>query len=149
MRGLSWVALATLIAGVACGGTGSGTVGCSGCGGGVGGGNPPAGSASVSVGNNFFSSDRNRSTNNAVDTVAVGGKVTWTWANTGAMPHNIQSVGTPSFTSGPVETGNGSTYEMTFTTPGVYRYNCAIHGDLMTGTVVVTPATGGGGGGGY
>ena len=144
MRGLSWVAFATLIAGLACGGSGSGMVGCSGCGGGGGGGNPPAGSTSVSVGNNFFRSVRNRSMNDAVDTVAVGGSVTWTWTNTGTMPHNIQSVGTPAFASGPVATGDGSTYRVTFTAPGTYRYNCAIHGNLMTGTVVVMAAGGGG-----
>jgi len=31
-----------------------------------------------------------------------------------------------------------STYEVTFALPGTYRYNCAIHGNLMTGVVVVT-----------
>jgi plastocyanin len=55
----------------------------------------------------------------------------------GMVPHNVESVGTPGFTSGAVETGNGSTYELIFTAPGTYRYNCAIHGDLMTGVVVV------------
>ena len=104
--------------------------------GGVGGG-PPSGSATVTVGNNSFRSDRNRSVNAAVDTIVVGGKVTWTWANTGLVPHNVASVGIPSFPSGAIETGNGSTYELTFTEPGTYRYNCAIHGNLMTGVVVV------------
>ena len=140
MRGLNWLAMTTLITALGCGGTGSGMVGCNGCGGG----NPPAGSVTVSVGNDFFRSDRNRSMNDAVDTVAVGTKVTWTWTNTGMTPHNVQSLGTPGFTSGPVETGNGSSYEVTFTTPGVYRYNCAIHGNLMTGTVVVMTGQGGG-----
>jgi plastocyanin len=100
---------------------------------------PDAGTVLVTVGNNFFRSDRNRSVNTAVDTVAVGGKVRWQWVNTGSAPHNIASFGTPNFVSGPVETGSGNIYELTFTTPGVYRYNCAIHGDLMTGMVVVTP----------
>jgi plastocyanin len=26
---------------------------------------------------------------------------------------------------------------VTFTAPGKYRYNCAIHGDQMTGVIVV------------
>jgi len=99
---------------------------------------PDPGTVLVTVGNNFFRSDRNRSVNAAVDTVAVGGKVRWEWINTGSAPHNIASLGSPNFVSGPVETGSGNVYELTFTTPGVYRYNCAIHGDLMTGTVVVT-----------
>jgi plastocyanin len=98
---------------------------------------PPAASLSVTVGNIFFRSDRNGTVNPAVDTVVAGGKVTWIWVATSSVPHNVQSVGAPSFTSGALETGNGSTYELTFTTPGTYRYNCAVHGDLMTGTVVV------------
>ena len=99
---------------------------------------PDPGTVIVTVGNNFFRSDHNRSINDAVDTVAVGGKVRWQWVNTASAPHNIASVGTPDFMSGPVEIGSGNIYELTFTTPGIYRYNCAIHGDLMTGVVVVT-----------
>ena len=100
---------------------------------------PPAdpGTVVVTIGNNFFRSDRNGSVNDAVDTVAVGSKVRWQWVGTGSAPHNVASIGTPAFTSGPVETGSGNIYELTFTTPGVYRYNCAIHGNLMTGVVVV------------
>jgi len=45
----------------------------------------------------------------------------------------------PSFMSGSIETGNGSTYELSFSAPGTYQYNCAIHGNLMTGVIVVTP----------
>ena len=97
------------------------------------------GAVMVTVGSNFFRSNRNGSANAAVDTVAVGGKVTWKWANAGSVPHNVASVGMPSFASGAIKTGNGSTYEVTFMTPGTYRYNCAIHGNLMTGVVVVTP----------
>src|SRR5215467_8827418 len=100
---------------------------------------PDPGTVIVSVGNNFFRSGRNNSVNAAVDTVAVGGKVRWQWVNTGTAPHTIASIGAPNFVSGPVETGSGNIYELTFTTPGVYRYNCANHGDLMTGTVVVMP----------
>jgi plastocyanin len=111
-------------------------------GGGTGGGDAASGGAvpnavTVTVGNNFFGSDRNRSVNAAVDTVAAGGKVTWVWAATGRVPHTVQSTGKPSFTSSAVETEEGSRYELTFTAPGSYRYNCAIHGDLMSGIVVV------------
>jgi plastocyanin len=96
-----------------------------------------SGSVTVSVGTNFFRSNRNGSMNAAVDTIVVGGKVTWKWASAGSVPHNVASIGTPSFTSGDVKAGDGSTYEQTFTSPGTYRYNCAIHGNLMTGMVVV------------
>lgn len=112
------------------------TAGGGNTGGGTGG--DASGAVSVSVGTNFFRSNRNGSLNAAVDTVAVGGKVTWKWAGAGTVPHNVASVGTPSFTSGEIKTGDGSTYELTFTSPGTYRYNCAIHGNLMTGMVVVT-----------
>jgi len=113
-----------------------GTAGGNGGGGSGGGGTSE--SVTVSVGTNFFRSNRNGSVNSAVDTVAVGSKVTWKWAGAGSVPHNVASVGMPSFTSGGIKTGDGSTYEVTFTSPGTYRYNCAIHGNLMTGVVVVT-----------
>jgi plastocyanin len=129
------------------GGTGGGTggaMGGGGTGGGTGGdvgggsgGTPIANSVTVTVGNDFFRSDRNATVNTAVDTIPAGGTVTWKWINTGAVPHSVQSIPTPSFTSGAIQTGAGSTYQQTFTTPGKYRYNCAVHGDLMTGVVVV------------
>ena len=124
-------------------GDGGGTGGGGGVGGGVGGGGdgggggPAPDAVTVTVGNNFFRSERNRSVNAAVDTVAAGGKVTWVWAVNGAVPHNVQSVGQPSFTSSAVQTDAGSTYDVTFMAPGSYRYNCAIHGDLMSGIIVV------------
>ncbi len=123
------------------GGGGGGAGGGGGSGGGSGGDNgggglPPA-AVTVTVGNILFRSDRNGSVNSAVDTVAPGSVVRWSWVNTGAVPHNVESVDAPSFTSGPIESRNGSHYDVTFTAPGTYRYNCAIHGDQMTGVIVV------------
>ena len=117
------------------GGTGGGTGGD--VGGGTGGGSASS-SVTVTVGNDFFRSDRNGSANSAVDTIPAGGTVTWRWVNTGSVPHSVQSLPAPSFTSGAVQTGSGSTYQQTFTTPGTYRYDCVVHGSLMTGVVVVT-----------
>ena len=91
----------------------------------------------VTVGNILFRSDRNGSVNAAVDTVAPGSVVRWRWVSTGVVPHNVESVDAPSFTSGPIESTNGSHYDVTFTTPGTYRYNCAVHGNQMTGVIVV------------
>jgi plastocyanin len=91
--------------------------------------------ATVSVGDIFFKSDHNASQNPAVDTIAVGGKVTWNWVGTAS--HSVQSTGTPSFTSSAIKTGVGQTYSFTFTTAGTYTYDCAVHGTLMTGRVVV------------
>jgi hypothetical protein len=92
------------------------------------------------VGDIFFQSAQNPSRNPAVDTVGVNGTVTWTWAAGETLPHSVQSTGSPSFTSSAVQTGPGSTYQFTFTTPGTYQYDCAIHGTLMTGTIVVLAA---------
>lgn len=115
------------------GGQGSGTGGMNG---GTGGG-AVSNAVAITVGNDFFRSNRNGSANTAVDTVRAGGTVTWTWSNTASTPHSVQSVDSPSFTSSGIETGSGSTYQQTFATPGTYRYNCAVHGNLMTGVVVV------------
>lgn len=90
-------------------------------------------SAGVSVGDNFFKSGHNNTQNPAVDTVGVGGTVTWTWA--GANPHSVESTGSPSFTSSTVKTSG--TYAFTFNAAGTYTYDCAVHGAAMTGTVVV------------
>jgi plastocyanin len=96
---------------------------------------PPT--AAVIVGNDFFKSGHNGSTNQAVDTVAAGGTVTWTWTNTGDLPHSVESTGAPDFTSSNILAGGGSTHQVTFSTPGTYRYDCAVHGAAMSGTIVV------------
>jgi plastocyanin len=93
--------------------------------------------ANVTIGNIFFQSARNGTQNPAVDTVAAGGAVTWTWTATGSIPHSVQSVGSPSFTSSAILTGDGQTYTLTFSNPGTYQYDCAVHGTQMTGTIVV------------
>jgi adhesin/invasin len=98
---------------------------------------PPPTTAAVTVGNDFFTSVHNATSNPAVDTVAVGGTVTWTWTNTGGVPHSVESTGSPSFTSSPILAGNNQIYSFTFTTPGTYQYDCAVHGVAMTGRVVV------------
>jgi plastocyanin len=96
----------------------------------------------VTVGDpSFFKSNHNGTQNPAVDTVAVGTTVTWTWVNTGAVSHSVESdpanPGDPSFTSSAIQMGNGKTYSFKFTTPGSYDYDCAVHGSAMTGTIVV------------
>jgi plastocyanin len=83
----------------------------------------------VVVGNNFFSP--------ANATVTAGRQVRWTWTSTGSIPHSVHSTGSPSFTSSSTLTGNGSVYTFTFNTPGVYTYDCAVHGAGMAGTITV------------
>jgi plastocyanin len=100
------------------------------------GGATPA-TASVRVGNNVFTSGHNASANPAVDTIAAGGTVTWTWANTAGVQHSIRSLGLTIFRNSVVKSADGSTYQAAFVRPGTYQYDCAIHGAAMTGAVVV------------
>lgn len=104
-------------------------------GGGTGG--PPPSTAAVTVGNDFFKSGQDGTTNPAVTTVAVGGTVTWTWTGTGSTAHSVQSQGSPGFTSSAILTGEGSTYQVTFSAAGTYQYDCAVHGAVMSGRIVV------------
>ncbi len=87
---------------------------------------------SVSVGDDFFKSRRNN-TQPAVDTIAVNGTMTWIWV--GLNNHSVQSTNTPTFTSSTTKTSG--TYAVQFTVAGTYTYNCVVHGNIMTGTVVV------------
>jgi plastocyanin len=123
-------------------------VGCSGdnnsptgpgTGGGTGGGTATQApsTASVTLGDIFFQSDNNGTSNPAVDTVAVNGTVTWTWDPSVTMEHSVQSIGNPAFTSSPIMSGGGTTHQAAFTTAGTYQYDCAVHGQLMTGMIVV------------
>lgn len=115
--------------------TGGGTTGGGTTGGTTGGTAPLA--AAVVVGNIFFKSGHNGTVNPAVDTVAAGGTVTWTWTNSGSVPHSIESLSPAGFASSDVLTGDGKTYQVTFSTPGTYQYDCAVHGTMMRGTIVV------------
>ncbi len=89
--------------------------------------------ATVNVGaGNIFTSVLNNSVNPAVDTIRVGGSITWQGIGGN---HTVQSQGSPSFTSsGTLGTG---TYVFTFNAAGTYQYDCAIHGNQMTGRIVV------------
>jgi plastocyanin len=49
----------------------------------------------------------------------------------------VESEDSPSFASSQVLTGSGMTYSVTFASPGTYKYDCAVHGQAMTGTIVV------------
>lgn len=86
----------------------------------------------VSVANFAFTSGHNGSSNPAVDTVAAGGAVQWTWVS---GSHGIESLGPQHFTNSSI--GTGLTYTVVFTQPGTYNYQCLVHLSLMTGTIVV------------
>jgi plastocyanin len=104
---------------------------------GPGGGGGPVGSVTVGP-STAFVSRHNGSINPAVDTIVAGATVTWTW--TGNDAHSVRSIGAPSFTSSNTKTGSGS-YAVRFDVPGTYQYDCIVHGQAMTGRVVVTAAT--------
>lgn len=89
----------------------------------------------VTVGDNFFRSQRNSTSNPAVDTIAAGGSVTWTWGTGTLALHSVESTGSPTFTSSTTRTTG--TYAVQFNTPGTYTYDCSVHGLAMTGTIVV------------
>lgn len=91
--------------------------------------------AAVQVGNIFFNSTRNETLNPAIDTVAVGGTVTWTWAS--STRHTVQSTGSPGFPSSGLISQSGAVYNATFNTAGTYQYTCSVHPGQMTGRVVV------------
>jgi plastocyanin len=93
--------------------------------------------AHVTVGNIFFRSAQNGSQNPAVDTIAAGARVTWTWSAAGS--HSIQSTGIPPeiFRNSVVMSAAGSSYSVRIFNPGTYTYDCAVHGAAMTGRIVV------------
>ena len=99
------------------------------------------GGLAVTVGDNFFKSTHNSGQNPAIDTIAVGGKVTWTWSNTTLNSHSIESdpanPGDPTFPSSAVKQGAGQSYTVTFGAAGSYDYDCSVHGPPMQGTIVV------------
>ena len=125
MRRIALIVAAALFSLTACGGVTSPQ----------GGGGRPVGQGTV--GNIFFRSAHNGSQNQAVDTIAAGASVTWTWDAAGS--HTIQSTGVPPeiFRNSVVMAGAHDTYTVTFRTPGTYTYDCAIHGSAMTGRIVV------------
>ncbi len=133
------IAAVALLALAACGsstapnGSGSGYGGGTGGTGGTGGGGP---AGSIRVGDIYFRSAHNGTQNPAVDTVAAGSTVSWTWDG---GTHSIVGTGTPpgTFRNSVVMSGANSTYSMMLNTPGRYTYQCGVHGAEMTGVIVV------------
>jgi plastocyanin len=83
------------------------------------------GGNTVSVDDSFFDPDNL--------TVTAGTSVTWTW--NGALDHNVTWTGQGA--PAPSATQTTGTYSRTFGTAGTFDYFCTIHGQAMSGTVVV------------
>jgi plastocyanin len=94
-----------------------------------------AASASVSVGDNFYSP--------ASVTISIGDTVTW--ANNGQAQHSA-TANNGSFDTGVF--GPGSSRSETFNRAGTFSYFCTVHGQSQSGTVRVLAASSGGKGGG-
>ena len=90
---------------------------------------PPT-SAAVSVNDNVFSP--------ASAVIKTGGTVTWTWAGSPLVIHNVTYTGgpTPRPANGPNKAGGSGTFQSTITTVGKYDYTCTNHAG-MNGTVTV------------
>jgi len=124
---MAWIVAAALVSLAACSSVNSPQGG--------GGGGGPVGQ--VRVGSIYFRSAHNGSENTAVDTIAAGGSVTWIWDAQGS--HSIQSTGTPPgiFRNSVVMDARNNSYTVTLKNPGIYPYQCAVHGAAMTGVIVV------------
>lgn len=83
--------------------------------------------------------------------VNAGDTVTWTVNKSIGEPHSVTSgapgdTGTRLFDSGVDKLkDNGSTYTVTFDTPGTFPYFCSVHPDVMKGEITVVAAGGTGG----
>ncbi|MBA3555307.1 MAG: hypothetical protein H0W29_11185 [Gemmatimonadales bacterium] len=113
MRVLGLIALAMLSG--ACGDGGSGPS------------NPSPTAAAIEVGDDFFRSGRNSTEDPAVDTLAVNGTVTWTWA-ADSRTHSVQSLSGPGFADSEELAGGDSRYEVTLTAPGTTNTTAASTG---------------------
>jgi plastocyanin len=72
----------------------------------------------------------------APDTLKVKVGSTIRWTNSDAIEHNVTSRGGPAhFASG--NFGEGKTFEVKLTAPGVIHYLCTIHPTSMNGTIEV------------
>jgi plastocyanin len=72
------------------------------------------------------------------DTIQVRAGSTIRWTNYDSVEHNVTSVGgSQSFRSG--NFGEGASYEVKLTRPGIIHYLCTNHPASMNGTIAVVP----------
>jgi plastocyanin len=66
--------------------------------------------------------------------ISAGSTVKWHWATSG---HSVASTGSPSFQGSDILNADATYGPILFSTPGVYRYECAVHGSAESGVIVV------------
>jgi plastocyanin len=74
----------------------------------------------------------------APDTLKVRVGSTIRWTNYDAIEHNVTSRGGPAHFAS-ANFGEGKTFEVKLTAPGVIHYLCTIHPTSMNGTIEVVP----------
>jgi plastocyanin len=102
-----------------------------------------SGTASISMGDNFFDLDGQRNPNLAVN---AGESVSVQLTNIGSQPHNMRTTGAdgefdnnddavsdPDLIAG----GGAGTLAFSFTEAGTYEYRCDFHPDQMRGEIAV------------
>jgi plastocyanin len=85
-----------------------------------------ASTTTVTVGDNFFSPNQ----------LSVKAGTTVRWVFSGNNPHTVTSSSGNMLDSGNLN--RGDIFEFRFTTPGTFDYFCVIHGQSMSGRVIVT-----------
>jgi len=68
-------------------------------------------------------------------TLTVSAGTTLTWINRDDVPHTVTSSAAPRTLDSPA-LDTGDRYQVTFRSPGIYAYYCAVH-PHMTGTITV------------
>ena len=71
------------------------------------------------------------------DTVAVNHYATWVWDPTNASSHGVHWLTAPGSLPGDSPAQTTGSYQVYFSTPGTYTYQCTVHGAVMSGTIVV------------
>ncbi|MEX0784363.1 MAG: cupredoxin domain-containing protein [Dehalococcoidia bacterium] len=66
-------------------------------------------------------------------TVTVGSEVTWQWA--GSNPHSVVGTFAGAAVNSPQQTTG--TFKFTFASAGTFSYICGVHGQSMSGQIVV------------
>jgi plastocyanin len=76
-------------------------------------------------------------------TVVIGVNNTVIWNDLDSMQHSVTSTSVP-LGAQPFDSGTlnqGQTFTVTFTVPGMYKYDCTQHPNWMIGSVLVVAST--------